>query len=115
MTGQQQQSYKLSTYQKVQSLPANQFKETLKHTCAQPGAKDKEMLPSEEAKYEVLLSSTGKQQHLGAAPHQLGTPGCGLLGICKDPICEHRSSSSHHKERKLKQELAKKIFSPSQK
>lgn len=68
MTGQQQQSYKLSTYQKVQSLPGNQFKETLKHTCAQPGAKDKEMLPSEEAKYEVLLSSTGKQQHLGAGP-----------------------------------------------
>lgn len=82
----------------------------MKHKCAQPCAKDKEMLPPEEVKCEVLLSSAGKQQHLGGAPYQLGTPGHGLLGVCKVPICEHRSAQQPPQRKERKARTCNKIY-----
>lgn len=69
----------------------------MRHTCAPPSAKDKEMLLPEEAKCKVLLSSPGKQQHLGAALHQLGALLMVCWGFARTPFVSIDLSSSYHK------------------
>lgn len=82
----------------------------MRHACAQPCAKEKEMLPPEEVKCKVLLSIAGRQQHLGGAPHQLGTPGHGLLGVCKDPISKYRSAQQLPQRKETKARTCNKKY-----